>query len=61
LNRTSGYNRGALNFADARASSNLKTFFNLTKAPRAFKTIKATLDANYFIHDTPSTADPDDY
>jgi|tagenome__1003787_1003787.scaffolds.fasta_scaffold20984478_2 phospholipase C len=56
-----GIQQGALNFADARASSNLKTFFNLTKAPRAFKTIKATLDANYFIHDTPSTADPDDY
>jgi phospholipase C len=56
-----GIQQGALNFADARTSTNLTTFFNLTKAPHAFKTIKSKLDANYFINDTGPATDPDDY
>jgi phospholipase C len=56
-----GIQQGALNFADARATTNLTTFFTLTKAPRAFKTIKSKLDANYFINDTSLATDPDDY
>jgi len=55
-----GIEQGSLNFADARAGTNLTTFFNLTKAPRSFKTIKTTLDANYFINDTSPAVDPDD-
>lgn len=56
-----GIEQGALNFADARTTTNLTEFFNLTQAPRAFKTIKTALDANYFIHQTIPVDDPDDY
>lgn len=55
-----GIEQGALNFADARISTNLTKFFNLTQAPRAFKTIQTTLDASYFINDTSPAVDPDD-
>lgn len=56
-----GIQQGALNFADARTTANLTKFFNLTKAPRTFKTIKTTLDADYFINDKSPATDPDDY
>ncbi len=56
-----GIQQGALNFADARTTTNLTKFFNLTKAPRTFKAIKTTLDANYFINDKSPAVDPDDY
>jgi phospholipase C len=55
-----GIEQGALNFADARTSTNLTKFFNLAQAPRTFKTIQTTLDANYFINDTSPAVDPDD-
>ncbi len=56
-----GIQQGALNFADARTTTNLTKFFNLTSAPRSFTTIKSALDANYFIHDTSPATAPDDY
>jgi phospholipase C len=56
-----GIQQGSLNFADARTSTNLTEFFNLSLAPRAFKAIKAALDANYFIHEIVPATDPDDY
>jgi phospholipase C len=56
-----GIKEGALNFADARTTTNLTTFFKLTQAPRSFKAIKASLDANFFINDTSPVTDPDDY
>ena len=55
-----GIEQGALNFADARTSTNLTNFFNLTQPPRTFKTIQTTLDASYFINDTSPAVDPDD-
>jgi phospholipase C len=54
-----GIDEGALNFADARATTDLKPFFNLNQAPRKFTPIKTTLDANYFINDTSPAVDPD--
>ena len=56
-----GIEEGALNFADARATADLTTFFNLTKAPRTFKTIQTTRGADFFINDTRPATDPDDY
>jgi phospholipase C len=54
-----GIQQGALNFADARTTTNLTTFFKLTQAPRSFKTITTTLDANHFINDKSPATDPD--
>jgi phospholipase C len=51
---------GSLNFADARAKTDLTGFFDLTKAPRAFETIPAPKDANFFLHDKRKATDPDD-
>ena len=56
-----GIQQGALNFADARATTNLTSFFNLTLPPRVFTTIPAALDANYFLNDLTPPSDPDDY
>ncbi len=56
-----GIVEGALNFADARSSTDLKEFFNLKQVPRVFLTIPAPLDASYFINDTNAPVDPDDY
>jgi phospholipase C len=54
-----GITEGALNFADARATTNLSAFFNLKQVPRVFQTIPAPLDANYFINDKEPPTDPD--
>jgi phospholipase C len=54
-----GVSPGVLNFADARASDQLATFFNLTRAPRPFVTIPAALSGEFFIHDTRPPGDPD--
>jgi phospholipase C len=51
---------GALNFADARATSDLSGFFNLNRAPRPFQTISAEKDASFFLNDTRPPTDPDD-
>ncbi len=50
---------GSLNFADARAKTDLRKFFNLTQVPRVFQTIPAPLDANYFINDKTPALPPD--
>lgn len=49
---------GALNFADARAGSDLRRFFNFNQAPTVFQAIPAPLPASFFVespvaHDAP--------
>jgi phospholipase C len=55
-----GISQGALNFADARASTDLTEFFDLTKPPRVFQTIPARKTANFFLHDRRKATDPED-
>ncbi len=55
-----GLEEGALNFADARATTDLSGFFDLTQPPRAFTTIPAPRDASYFLNDKEAALDPDD-
>ena len=50
---------GALGFADARATGDLRSFFRFRRAPRPFNPIAAPLDASFFINDT-RTPDPPD-
>jgi phospholipase C len=54
--------QGSLGFADARATEDLRDFFRFDRRPRHFHTIKATLDANFFVNDTrkPDAPDNDD-
>jgi phospholipase C len=58
--RNFGIAQGALNFADARSSSDLTLFFDLTKTPRVYKTIAAPKTAEFFINDKRPPTDPDD-
>jgi len=51
---------GALGFADARAQTDLTGFFQLNRAPRRYQTIRAPLDAIYFVNDTSPLEPPDD-
>ena len=51
---------GGLNFADARASSDLTGFFDLAEKPRPFHVIAAPKDGNFFLHDMRKPTDPDD-
>ena len=51
---------GALNFADARAKNDLVGFYDLSKAPRAFRTIAAPKAASFFLRDKRKATDPDD-
>jgi phospholipase C len=55
-----GLAQGSLNFADARATTDLTGFFNLTKAPRPFQKIGARKPAEFFLRDKRKTTDPDD-
>ena len=55
-----GITEGALNFADARATNELSGFYDVTRAPRAFQTIKAPKSASFFLHDKRKPTDPDD-
>jgi phospholipase C len=55
-----GISQGALNFADARASTDLTEFFDLTRSPRVFQTISARKTAYFFLHDRRKATDPDD-
>ena len=55
-----GITQGSLNFADARASTDLTEFFNLTKPPRVFKTIHAQKSVKFFLNDKRKATDPDD-
>jgi phospholipase C len=52
--------QGGLNFADARAQSDLRGFFDISQPPREFHTISAPKDANFFLNDTRPATDPDD-
>lgn len=56
-----GVAEGALGFADARSTTDLTGFFNLSGAPRVFTPIAAPLGAQFFLHDTRPATDPDDY
>jgi phospholipase C len=51
---------GALNFADARSTTDLTGFINLNQMPRTFKTISAPKDAKFFINDKSPMEPPDD-
>jgi phospholipase C len=51
--------KGSLGFADARATGDLRRFFEFDREPRRFSTIMAPLDANFFLNDT-RTPDPPD-
>jgi len=55
-----GVTPGILNFADARASDQLSTFFNLSSTPTPFVTIPSVFTAEHFINDTKPPEDPDD-
>jgi phospholipase C len=50
---------GALSFADARASGDLRAFFNFEDPGRKFETIKSPLNANFFMKDTRPPEPPD--
>jgi phospholipase C len=53
------FREGSLGFADARATDDLKGFFRFDGRPRLFHTIKAELDANFFLNDTRKPDPPD--
>jgi len=52
---------GSLDFADARATTDLSQFFNLSQVPRVFESIPTALSINYFLTDKSPPSDPDDY
>jgi hypothetical protein len=55
-----GVRQGALNFADARATNDLSSFFNPSLAPRSFQNISAPKSASFFLNDKRKATDPDD-
>ena len=55
-----GLTEGALSFADARATSDLREFFSFRTAPRVFQTIPSPKNAKFFMHDKRPQLDPDD-
>lgn len=54
-----GFAEGTLNFADARATTDLTDFFNLSQSPRTFTPISAPLGVDFFLHDKRPMEDPD--
>jgi phospholipase C len=61
LEHNFGIAEGSLNFADARSTTDLAPFFNLSQTPRVFTTIPSPLQASDFInHPEPLTAPDDD-
>jgi len=54
-----GIKKGALNFADARATTDLTAFFTLA-VPRVFQEIHAPKNAAFFLNDKRPATDPDD-
>ena len=54
-----GLQEGVLNFADARAQTDLTAFFGSANGPRGFKSIKSPLDATFFINDKRPQTPPD--
>ena len=55
-----GLQEGVLNFADARAQTDLTAFFVPNARPRPFKSIFSPRDATYFLNDKTPPSDPDD-
>ncbi len=55
-----GIAAGTLDFADARATTDLTDFFDLTRAPRSYQAITAAKDAKVFLNDKRKATDPDD-
>jgi phospholipase C len=55
-----GIQEGALNFADRRAASDLRPFFDIKMAPRTFTEIAAPKTADFFLRDKRPLAGPDD-
>jgi phospholipase C len=51
---------GGLDFADARAKTDLTDFFDLSAKPRPFQTIAAPKTAAFFLNDKRPPTDPDD-
>jgi len=51
---------GSLSFADARSTTDLSEFFNLSQTPRVFTKIPSTTDADYFLNDQTPWTEPDD-
>ena len=54
-----GIREGALNFADARAHTDLMGFFQLRR-PRLFQAISTPKSADFFLNDQRPATDPDD-
>ena len=55
-----GIEEGLLNFADARAKSNLTGFYDLSRPLRPYVSVSAPKDANFFLNDKRQATDPDD-
>ncbi len=55
-----GIEEGALNFADARAGTDLSQFYDFDFQPRPFRPIAAPREANFFLTDKRVATDPDD-
>jgi phospholipase C len=53
------FDLGSLGFADARSTTDLSGFFNLSHARRPFHTINAPLNANFFLNDKRPPEPPD--
>ena len=55
-----GIGEGTLNFADARAKTDLVGFFRMNAKPRKFQNIGSPKNADYFLNDKRRASDPDD-
>ncbi len=55
-----GIQEGLLTFADARATTDLTSFFDLTQAPRTFGNVQTKVGAAFFLNDKTPPTDPDD-
>ena len=55
-----GIRKGSLDFADARAKSDLTEFFRLRRIPRPFQNISAPKSGLFFLTDKRPATDPDD-
>ena len=51
---------GALDFADARAQTDLSGFFDFRHEPHPFQNVSAPKDASFFLNDTRPVTGPDD-
>jgi phospholipase C len=59
IERVFDVKEGSLGFADERSNGDLHDFFDFGHRPRRFQTIKAPLDANFFINDKRPPEPPD--